>query len=404
VNEPGIYLDHAATTPVDSRVLDAMLPFFGQRFGNPSSIYALGQDARAALDWARATLAQLLRCQPREIVFTSGATEANNVAVKGVAWRHRLDAPAASHHLVVSAIEHHAVLHAAEALVPFGFELSIVPPDRDGIVQSDDVAAALRPDTRLISVMHANNEIGTIQPIREIATLARERGITMHTDATQTAGTLPFDVADLSVDLLSLSAHKLYGPKGVGLLYARSGTPILWQQQGGAQEDTRRGGTENVPLIVGMAVALALAASEMDERNAHCLRMRERLIDGLLERLPDSRLNGDRNRRLPNNANLSIPDVDGEALLLSLDLLGIAASSGSACTTGSSEPSHVLTAIGLSPELARSSLRLTVGRQNTADEIERVIEAVAETVERLREQAERVEKPGTAMVSTRQEP
>jgi cysteine desulfurase len=384
VDETGIYLDHAATTPVDSRVLDAMLPFFAQRFGNPSSIYALGQDARAAIDWSRGSLAQLLGCQPREIVVTSGATEANNVAVKGVAWRHRLDAPAASHHLVVSAIEHHAVLHAAESLVPFGFELSVVPPDRDGIVRPDDVAAALRPDTRLISVMHANNEIGTVQPIREIAALAHERGVAIHTDATQTAGLLPLDVADLGVDLLSLSAHKFYGPKGVGLLYARRGTPILWQQQGGGQEDTRRGGTENVPLIVGMAVALALAATEMEERHAHCLRLRERLIEGLLERLPDSLLNGDRNLRLPNNANLSFPGVDGEALLLSLDLLGIAASSGSACTTGSSEPSHVLTAIGLTPELARSSLRLTVGRHNTDDEIERAIAAVAETVERLR--------------------
>jgi cysteine desulfurase len=385
VNETGIYLDHAATTPVDPRVLDAMLPFFSRRFGNPSSIYALGQDARAALDWARGTLAQLLGCQPREIVLTSGATEANNLAVKGVAWRHRLDAPDAAHHLVVSAIEHHAVLYAAQSLVPFGFELSVVAPDRDGIVQPHAIAAALRPDTRLVSVMLANNEIGTIQPVRELAALARERGITFHTDATQAAGSLPLDVAELGVDLLSLSAHKFYGPKGVGLLYARRGTPIRWQQHGGAQEDTRRGGTENVPLVVGMAAALALAVDEMDERNTRCLRLRERLIDGLLERVPDSRLNGHRTRRLPNNVNLSFPDVDGETLLLNLDLLGIAASSGSACTTGSSEPSHVLTAIGLTPDLARGSLRLTVGKDNTDAEVERAIEAVSETAGRLRE-------------------
>jgi cysteine desulfurase len=387
VSTTDIYLDHAATTPVDPRVLDIMLPFFSERFGNPSSIYALGRDARAGLDWARGTLAEALHCQAREVLFTSGATESNNLAIKGVAWWHRFNAPARGNHIVISAIEHHAVLHAAEALLPHGFELSVVPPDGDGIVSPDAIAAAVRPDTCLISVMYANNEIGTIQPIRAIAALARERGIVMHTDAVQAAGALPLDVDDLGVDLLSLSAHKFYGPKGVGVLYVRRRTPVQWQQQGGGQENTRRGGTENVPLIVGMAAALALAVDEMDERNAHLQSLRDRLIEGILERIPDSRLNGHPARRLPNNVNVSFAGVEGETILLALDMLGIAASSGSACSTGSTEPSHVLTAIGLTPELARGSLRLTVGVENTVEQIDRATGAIVDTVSRVRELA-----------------
>lgn len=380
----GIYLDHAATTPVDPRVLELMLPFFTERFGNPSSSYTLGQDARTALDWSRTTIAGVLGCQPREIVFTSGATESNNLAIKGVAWRARFDTPDLPPHLIVSAIEHHAVLHAAESLVAHGFELSIVPPDAEGIVQPATVAAAIRPETCLISIMLANNEIGTIQPVREIASIARERGIVVHTDAVQAAGALPLDVSELGVDLLSLSAHKFYGPKGVGLLYVRHGTPLDWQQHGGAQEDTRRAGTENVPLIAGMAAALVIAVEDMDARNTHVTALRDRLIEQLSERIPDTRLNGHPSQRLPNNVNLSFAGVDGEMLLLSLDMAGIAASSGSACTTGSSQPSHVLSALGIGPETARRSLRLTLGKDNTLAEIDRAIDAIVESVGRIR--------------------
>lgn len=388
MRESDIYLDHAATTPVDARVLEVMLPFFSERFGNPSSIYTIGQDARAGLDWARGTLAELLGCQSRELLFTSGATESNNLAIKGVAWWHRFNAPERGNHLVVSAIEHHAVLHAAESLVAHGFEISFVQPDADGLIQPNAVGAALRPDTCLVSIMYANNEIGTIQPIREIAALAHSRGITVHTDAVQAAGALPLNVDELGVDLLSLSAHKFYGPKGVGLLYVRRRTPLEWQQHGGGQESARRGGTENVPSIVGMAAALALATDEMGERTRRLQQLRDKLTEGILERVPDARLNGHPTERLPNNVNLSFEGVEGETLLLNLDMLGIAASSGSACSTGSTEPSHVLTAIGLSPDTARGSLRLTLGKDTTDAEIKRTIDAVTETVMRVQSLAE----------------
>jgi cysteine desulfurase len=386
VNTAGIYLDHAATTPVDPRVLEVMLPFFSERFGNPSSIYALGRDARTGLDWARDSLASALNCQARELVMTSGATESNNLAIKGIAWHHRLN-DTGKNHLVVSAIEHHAVLHTAEALVRHGFDLTIVQPDHAGIVAPDAIAEAIRDDTCLVSVMYANNEIGTIQPIREIAALARQRGVTIHTDAVQAAGALPLDVEELGVDLLSLSAHKFYGPKGVGLLYVRRRTPVDWQQHGGGQEDTRRGGTENVPGIIGMAAAMLLAEAERTERATHMLRLRDRLIAHILEHVPDARLNGDPVNRLPNNVNLSFPGIEGETLLLSLDMLGIAASSGSACSTGSTEPSHVLTAIGLSPEVARGSLRLTVGKDTDVKQVDHAATAIVETVARVREMA-----------------
>ncbi|HUG17094.1 MAG TPA: cysteine desulfurase family protein [Thermomicrobiales bacterium] len=384
MNDACIYLDHAATTPVDPRVLDAMLPFFSERYGNPSSVYDLGRDARAGLDWARETLAHLLNCQSSEIIMTSGATEANNAAIKGVAWGRRLQGEQPGGHIVISAIEHPSVLQAAGSLDLHGFEMTHVLPDKDGIVAPDAVAAALRPDTCLISVMLASNEIGTIQPLQDIARVARERGIAMHTDAVQAAGALPLDVDLLGVDLLTLSAHKFYGPKGVGALYARQGVPLAWQQHGGGQENTRRGGTENVALIVGMATALALAYHELEERVAHTRTLRDRLIDELLERVPDARLNGHAERRLPNNVNLTFGGVDGEPLLLSLDMLGIAASSGSACSTGSMEPSHVLRAIGLDDGMARGSLRLTVGKDNTRDEIDRAIESIASVIARIR--------------------
>ncbi|HET7035670.1 MAG TPA: cysteine desulfurase family protein [Thermomicrobiaceae bacterium] len=382
LNRTEIYLDHAATTPVAPAVLEAMLPYFSARFGNPSSIYAAGREARAALDQARAALAAILGCQARELVFTSGGTEADNLAIKGVAWwarqQHR------GNHIVTTAFEHHAVLHSVEYLRKLGFEATFVPPDSRGLIQPQAIADAVRPETALISVMYANNEIGTIQPIAEIAEIAQARGIPLHTDAVQAAGSLPLDVRALGVDLLSLSAHKFYGPKGVGLLYVRRGTPILWQQSGGAQENNHRAGTENVPAVVGMAAALRLAESERAARGARILRLRERLIDGLLGRIPGSHLNGDRERRLPNNVNVSFEGVEGETVLLNLDMHGIAASSGSACTTGSTEPSHVLSALGLPPALVRSSIRLSLGNETTAEEIDRTIDVLAQSVAHLR--------------------
>lgn len=380
----GIYLDHAATTPVDPHVLNAMLPFFSERYGNPSSIHAVGRDARAALDWSRQTVAGLLGGSADDFIMTSGATEANNLAVKGVLWHRLRERLVHRPHAIVSAIEHPSVLQSVEALQAHGVEISVVRPRTDGVICVADIAAAVRAETHLISIMLANNEIGTIQPVREITALTKGRGIVVHTDAVQAVGAIPVDVEALGVDLLTLSAHKFYGPKGVGALYVRPGTPMVWQQHGGGQEDTRRGGTENVALIVGMAAALALACHEMSERSVRMMALRDRLIDGLLERVPRSRLNGHATLRLPNNANVSFEEVDGEAMLLSLDLLGIAASSGSACSTGSTEPSHVLRAIGLDDEMAQGSLRLTVGKDTTIEEVERAVEAVDATVGRMR--------------------
>lgn len=380
-----IYLDHAATTPLAPAVLQAMLPYLTGKFGNPSSIYAAGREARAGLDSARAAIANVLNCQAREIVLTSGGTESDNLAVKGVAWWHRLHGR--GNHIVTTTIEHHAVLHSVQYLERLGFEATYVKPGSDGIVRPEAVESAIRDDTMLISVMYANNEIGTIQPVKAISAIARQRGITFHTDAVQAAGSLTLDVDALGVDLLSISAHKIYGPKGVGLLYARRGTPILWQQSGGAQEHNHRAGTENVAGIVGMAEAMRQAYQDIDERTGRMRELRDRLIDGLMTRIPHIRLNGDRECRLPNNANISFDGVEGETMLLNLDMHGIAASSGSACTTGSTEPSHVLTALGLTPALVSGSLRLTIGNDTTADQIDRTIDVLAETVTHLRSMA-----------------
>jgi cysteine desulfurase len=383
-----IYLDHAATTPVDPDVLAVMLPYFSERFGNPSSIYRLGQEGRAALDQARGSIAEILGCAPAEIVFTGGATESDNLALAGVAWRRRDTQPADAMppHVLTTAIEHHAVLHAAEQLVRRGFAVTFVQPDADGIVGADAVAAAIRPETCLISVMYANNETGAIQPVAAISALAKARGIPFHIDAVQAAGLLPLRVDDLGADLLSLSAHKFYGPKGVGLLYVRRGTPIEFQQLGGGQEDGRRGGTENVPGIVGMAAALEKAIWLRDAYATHCAGLRDRLLDGLREAMPDLVVNGPLapDKRLPNNLNVAIPGVQGETALLSLDMEGVAASAGSACTTGNAEPSHVLRAMGLSDELCRASLRFTVGRDNTMNEIDETIDIVSDVASRIR--------------------
>jgi cysteine desulfurase len=382
-----IYLDHAATTPVDPAVVAAMLPYFSEYFGNPSSIYRLGQDARAALDRSRTSVARILGCSSSEIIFNSGATEGDNLALPGVAWQRRLANPdGPMPHLITTAIEHHAVLHTAQWLERQGFSVTYLPCDADGFLDPEAVETAIRPETCLISVMYANNETGAIQPVTEIGAIARAHGVPFHSDAVQAAGALPLDVNALNVDLLSLSAHKFYGPKGVGLLYVRGGTPIAFQQHGGGQESGRRGGTENVAGIVGTAVALERAEGRRGQYNQHCADLRDRLWQGIQEALPDIQLNGptDLARRLPNNLNISIPGVQGETMLLSLDMEGIAASAGSACTTGNSEPSHVLRAMGLSDERCRASLRLTVGLGNTADEMDDTIDALATTVERVR--------------------
>lgn len=379
----GVYLDNAATTAVDPRVIEAMLPFWTERFGNPSSIYTLGRDAAKALNAARAGIAQILGADPREIIFTSCGSESDNLAIRGVAFARR--AAGKGQHIITSPIEHHAVGHTVEQLVKrFGFTSTEVPVDKYGMVSPQAVADAIREDTALISIMLANNEVGTIEPINEIGALARAKGIPFHTDAVQAGGALPLDMKALKVDLLSLSAHKFYGPKGVGLLYARKGVAMWPMQTGGAQETNRRAGTENTAYIVGMAKALELAYSDLDETNKRIMALRDRLIAGVLKRIPDVELSGHPTLRLPNSASFLIHYVEGEGMLLNLDMKGIAGSTGSACTSASLSPSHVLTSMGYPPEIAHGSLRLTLSKKNTVEEIDYVIETLAGIVEKLR--------------------
>jgi cysteine desulfurase len=378
-----IYLDHAATTPVHPAVLEAMIPYFVRQYGNPSSVYSIAREARRALDAARDGVAEALGCRAAEVIFTSGGTESDNLALKGTALANR----ARGDHVVTTTVEHHAVLHTADYLERLGFRVTRVPVDDNGVVDLDALAAAVEERTTVVSVMHANNEVGTIQPIREVVSVVRERNpeAIIHTDAVQSVGTLAVDVDDLGVDMLSLSAHKFYGPKGVGALYVRRGTRYWPQQQGGSQERGRRAGTENVAGIVGLATALRRAVEQRESSNQHARRLRDRLIEGILSRVPGAKLTGHPADRLPNNASFVIEGVEGESMLIALDQEGILASSGSACTSASLEPSHVLLAIGIAPRLAHGSLRLTTGLGDTDEHIDRFLEVFPGIVARLQE-------------------
>ena len=375
-----IYLDNAATTRVSDAALNAMLPYFRQQYGNPSSLYAFGQEAKEALEHARETVAGVLNCEPREIIFTSGGSEADNQAIRSTA---DIGARAGKRHIISTAFEHHAVLHTLSKLEKEGFEVTLLDVHSDGLVRVEELAAAIRPDTCLVTVMYANNEIGTIQPIAEIGRVCRERGVLFHTDAVQAAGHLPIDVRAQNIDLLSLSAHKFHGPKGVGALYARRGTALTNLIEGGAQERGKRAGTENTAGIAGMAAALDEAARNMERSSAKMTALRDRLIAGLSQ-IPHSALNGDAERRLPGNVSFCFEGIEGESLLLLLDDKGICASSGSACTSGSLDPSHVLLAIGRPHEVAHGSLRLTLSEDTSEADIDYTIKAVTEVVAYLR--------------------
>lgn len=373
-------MDNAATTRVTEPVFEAMRPYFGEIYGNPMSVHSFGREARKGVEEARRQVAAALNAEPSEIYFTGCGTESDNWAIRGAAYANLRKGK----HLITTQIEHHAVLHTCEQLEREGFNVTYLPVDEFGVVRMDALKAAIRPDTTLISVMAANNEIGTIQPIEEIAKLAKERGILFHTDAVQAIGSLSFDVKAMGIDLLSLSGHKFHAPKGVGALYIRNGVRLQRLIQGGAQERTQRAGTENVASIVGLGKAIALAAENIDRHNAQLAAVRDRLIDRILAEIPYTRLNGHRTQRLPGNCNISFRFIEGESLLLALDLKGIAGSSGSACTSGSLDPSHVLLAIGLPHEIAHGSLRLSLSEENTIEQADRVVDALKEIVARLR--------------------
>ena len=375
-----IYFDYAATTPTHPEVVKAILPYFNDTFGNPSSIYSYGQETKGAIGEARGKVANLINSRDEEIVFTSGGTEADNFAIKGVAFANE----GKGNHIITSSIEHHAVIETCRFLERRGFKVTYLPVDEYGLVEPDSVRRAITGKTILISIMHGNNEVGTIEPIAEIGRIAREAGIYFHTDAVQTVGHIPTDVNELGVDLLSMSAHKLYGPKGVGALYIRKGTKISPLLHGGDQEKGRRASTENVPGIVGLGKAAELAQQGMIEEAGRLSLLRDKLITGLQERIDHSRLNGHPVQRLPNNVNVSIEYVEGESMVLNLDLEGICCSTGSACTSSSLEPSHVLLAINLSHELAHGSLRFSLGRWNTAEDIDMVLNTLPGIVNRLR--------------------
>ena len=385
-----IYLDNSATTPLDEHVLQDMMPFLTSEYGNPSSIYSLGQSAKAAVEKARSQVANALNAEPAEIFFTGCGTEADNWAIKGAAFANRKKGT----HIISSQIEHHAVLHTLEYLEKQGFEITYLPVDADGKISLEVLEKSIREDTILITVMTANNEVGTIEPVKEIGELARRHGVLFHTDAVQAIGSIPIDVKDMNIDLLSLSAHKFNGPKGIGALYVRKGVRIDTFLHGGAQERSRRAGTENTAGVVGLGSAIELATANLREKAERISALRDYLIDEVLRRIPYTKLNGHRTDRLPGNANFSFQFIEGESLLLHLDLKGICASSGSACTSGSLDPSHVLLALGLPHEIAHGSLRLSIGKQNTKEEIDYVLEVLPQIVDRLRQMSPLYESAG----------
>ena len=375
------YMDYSATTYVKPEVLDAMMPFFTEKFGNPSSFYGISRETKMAIDNARAQVAKAINCDPNEVYFTGGGSEADNWAIKGIATAHMKK----GNHIITTKIEHHAVLHTCEFLEKFGFEVTYLDVNEEGFVDLKQLEEAITDKTILVSIMFANNEIGTIQPIKEIGALCREKKVLFHTDAVQAVGSVPVDVKEMNIDLLSLAGHKLYGPKGIGALYIRRGIRIDNLIHGGGQERGRRAGTENIPGVVGLGKAIELATENIEENRARLTVLRDKLIDGILERIPYARLNGPRgDKRLPGNSNISFEFIEGESILLSLDFEGICASSGSACTSGSLDPSHVLLAIGLPHEKAHGSLRTTLGAASTEEDVEKLLNELPPIIERLR--------------------
>ena len=387
-----VYLDYNATTPVAPEVLAAMLPYFSEEYGNASSIHTFGQRARGAVEEAREAVSELLGARPAEIMFSSGGTESNNHAIFGVVGL----APGERKHVITSAIEHSAVLDPCTALEKRGVAVTVLPVDREGVVNPEDVRRAIRPETVLITIMLANNELGTIEPMEEIGKIAAQARVTLHTDAVQAAGKIPIDVKKLGVHLLSISAHKLYGPKGVGALYVRKGTRLEPLLYGGHSERDRRPGTEDVTSIAGMGKAAELVLTHMKEESRRIAGLRDRLENGLVERIPHARVNGARARRTPNTTNLTLPFIEGEAMVIALDLRGIACSTGAACSSGAVEPSHVLTAIGLAPEDARATLRLSLGHQTTDEEIDFALDTIPPVIDRLRQMSPTYKKPAIA--------
>ena len=375
------YMDYSATTYVKPEVLDAMMPFFTEKFGNPSSFYGISRETKMAVDNARAQVAKAINCDPNEVYFTGGGSEADNWAIKGIATAHMKK----GNHIITTKIEHHAVLHTCEFLEKFGFEVTYLDVNEEGFIDLKQLESAITDKTILVSIMFANNEIGTIQPIKEIGAICREKKVLFHTDAVQAIGSVAVDVKEMNIDLLSLAGHKLYGPKGIGALYIRKGVRIDNLIHGGGQERGRRAGTENIPGVVGLGKAIEIATENIEENRARLTVLRDKLIDGILERIPYARLNGPRgDKRLPGNSNISFEFIEGESILLSLDFEGICASSGSACTSGSLDPSHVLLAIGLPHEKAHGSLRTTLGAASTEEDVEKLLNELPPIIERLR--------------------
>jgi cysteine desulfurase len=376
-----VYMDHAATTPTDIEVVKEMEPYFTQKYGNPNSIHSFGQEVRDAVEEVRKKIAHLIGAGLSEIIFTSGGTESDNYAIKGIAWANQKK----GNHIITSKIEHHAVLHSCHFLEKHGFNVTYLPVDKYGLINPDDVKRAITDKTILVTILHANNEIGTIEPIKEIGKTVKGAGIYFHTDSVQTVGHIPIDVNDLGVDMLSMSGHKLYGPNGVGVLYLRKGTKIDSLMDGGGQEKNRRAGTENVAGIVGIGKAAELAEKRLAQgEEDKIIKLRDKLIKEIMNKVENVRLNGHPTNRLPGNVNFCFEFIEGESMLLNLDMEGVAASSGSACTSGSLEPSHVLLAIGLPPEIAHGSLRLTLGKDNTEEEVDYVIDILPQIIEKLR--------------------